>query len=530
MHRCLLLAVDFACVVIANLFAIVVSAGFVASPAALTAIGLYALATAAFSIPALLGAGLNRTLWRFTSLNDCVRILLTVAIAVFAAVLSAGFAGCLNLVPPQLPALQVLLMSAALIGVRAVTRLRYARSHRRRRNAASSMRREDVILVGLNAVAELFLRCANETAVSRVTVAGILSEGDRHRGRLLGSCPILGRPEAIEIVLRDLEIHGVRIDRIIVAERFESLSASAQQALRKIEMDYDIPLDCLHRRFKLDNALSPHENPDAQMLPDIYAAHRSPNSSITHAAIQAYPTQHYLWWKRCFDVTFAAAGLALASPVILAVTLLVALDVGLPVIFWQQRPGAFGQPIRVFKLRTMRPARDAHGECLADADRLSRIGRLLRRTRLDELPQIYNVLLGQMSMIGPRPLLPVDQSPRFADRLSLKPGLTGWAQINGGRHLSSDDKAALDLWYVRHASFRLDVYILVRTVGTVLFGETINRSAIDAAWLELGGRLPRTAGDEQLGDVLPDDTPPNWRWLKPAQVRASTPSRETSAS
>jgi len=133
----------------------------------------------------------------------------------------------------------------------------------------------------------------------------------------------------------------------------------------------------------------------------------------------------------------------------------------------------------------MRRPRDQNGRVLTDAERVSKAGRLLRRLRLDELPQVYNVLLGHMSLVGPRPLLPVDQPSFSAARLQLRPGLTGWAQIKGGRHLSVDDKAALDLWYIRNASFALDMLILLNTVRTVLFGERIDRRAIDQAWRDL---------------------------------------------
>ena len=173
-------------------------------------------------------------------------------------------------------------------------------------------------------------------------------------------------------------------------------------------------------------------------------------------------------------------------PVMFLVSALVFFDVGRPIIFWQQRPGALGRPIRVLKFRTMRAARGADGHLLSDTQRLSSIGKFFRRLRLDELPQVYNVIVGEMSMVGPRPLLPIDQSQQFHGRLAVKPGLTGWAQINGGRHLSVDDKAVLDLWYAKNASFRLDLHILLSTARTVLFGERIDQNAIREAWLALG--------------------------------------------
>ena len=113
------------------------------------------------------------------------------------------------------------------------------------------------------------------------------------------------------------------------------------------------------------------------------------------------------------------------------------------------------------------------------------LGHLLRRLRLDELPQLFQILSGEMSFVGPRPLLPVDQSPAYAARLLVRPGLTGWAQVTGGRTISAADKAALDVWYVHHASLALDVRILLTTALMVLFGERVDQRAIARAWRDL---------------------------------------------
>jgi hypothetical protein len=133
----------------------------------------------------------------------------------------------------------------------------------------------------------------------------------------------------------------------------------------------------------------------------------------------------------------------------------------------------------------MRPPHDRGGGRLSEANRQSRLGQFLRRTRLDELPQLYNILVGDMSFVGPRPLLPADQSPAFAARLAVRPGLTGWAQIKGGRELTASDKAALDIWYVRNASLRLDLRILFGTVAVICQGEEREFNAIRQAWREL---------------------------------------------
>jgi lipopolysaccharide/colanic/teichoic acid biosynthesis glycosyltransferase len=182
----------------------------------------------------------------------------------------------------------------------------------------------------------------------------------------------------------------------------------------------------------------------------------------------------------------------------LLVGVIVMLDVGYPPIFWQQRPGARGRPIRILKFRTMGPARDRNRQALTDLQRVSRFGLFLRRLRLDELPQVYNVLLGHMSLVGPRPLLPIDQPESSTARLSLRPGLTGWAQIKGGRHLSIADKAALDLWYIENASFALDMRILANTVRMVL-----SVSALTAKPSTKRGMLSAAVHREHLAPTKP---------------------------
>jgi lipopolysaccharide/colanic/teichoic acid biosynthesis glycosyltransferase len=174
------------------------------------------------------------------------------------------------------------------------------------------------------------------------------------------------------------------------------------------------------------------------------------------------------------------------SPLIALVAALVAVDVGLPITFWQQRPGEGGHPFRLYKFRTMRAAHDERGQRIPDNQRLSVIGIFLRRTRLDELPQLFNILVGEMSVVGPRPLLPADQPETDLARLSVRPGLTGWAQVHGGREVSSLDKAALDVWYIRHASLSLDARILLQTGIMLLRGEIRNEGAIQRACSELG--------------------------------------------
>ncbi|MDB4948263.1 MAG: sugar transferase family protein [Gemmatimonadetes bacterium] len=174
--------------------------------------------------------------------------------------------------------------------------------------------------------------------------------------------------------------------------------------------------------------------------------------------------------KRAFDLAAALALLALTSPLLLAAAVAVRVALGSPVLFRQVRPGLAGRPFRMYKFRTMTEARDPEGRLLPDARRLGPVGRFLRSTSVDELPELLNVLRGEMSLVGPRPLLmeylPL-YTPEQARRHEVRPGITGWAQVNGRNALTWDEKFRLDVWYVENRGFLLDLRVLARTVRQV---------------------------------------------------------------
>jgi lipopolysaccharide/colanic/teichoic acid biosynthesis glycosyltransferase len=175
--------------------------------------------------------------------------------------------------------------------------------------------------------------------------------------------------------------------------------------------------------------------------------------------------------KRLIDAVASALLLVLLSPLVLVTPILVRTVMGSPVLFRQRRPGYLGRPFLLLKFRTMREATDRDGATLPDADRLSPLGRWLRRTSLDELPQLWNVLKGDMSLVGPRPLL-MEYLPLYnrfeARRHEVRPGITGWAQVNGRNTATWPERFALDVYYVEHRSLWLDVRILLLTIWRVI--------------------------------------------------------------
>jgi len=181
--------------------------------------------------------------------------------------------------------------------------------------------------------------------------------------------------------------------------------------------------------------------------------------------------------KRIFDLFLSLSVLIIALPIMLLVSILIVCFLGGPVLFSQQRPGLDGKPFNMLKFRSMSNAKDSQGNLLPDEQRLTSFGRFLRSTSLDELPGLWSIVKGDMSLVGPRPLLmeylPL-YSPEQSRRHTVKPGLTGWAQVNGRNNLSWQKKFELDVWYVDNRSFVLDIKIILMTVKKVLFRSDIN--------------------------------------------------------
>ena len=181
--------------------------------------------------------------------------------------------------------------------------------------------------------------------------------------------------------------------------------------------------------------------------------------------------------KRIFDLSVSLIVLFLLSPIIIIVALQIRSKLGVPIFFWQTRPGLFGKPFNMVKFRTMLDLNDISGNVLPDSERLPPFGKFLRSTSLDELPELWNVIKGDMSLVGPRPLLmeylPL-YSPEQARRHMVRPGVTGWAQVNGRNAISWEEKFKLDIWYIENQSFWLDIKILFLTAKKVILREDVS--------------------------------------------------------
>jgi len=427
-------------------------------------------------------AGVDRTPWRYSSAADHMQVIVLTVLAMLLALVLTFALNRLEPVARSLPVLQGGLIVSFLITARSAARFWHSRRiHINGRNPAYESH-ETLLVVGVNTVAELFILSAKELASQQVQVAGILAEESSMRGRAIQQKPVLGTVEELGDILQSLEVHGVAVDRIVVTTPADRLRPCSLDKLLEVEKSSDIVVQFLSERLGFEgvsqnrSVLSGEERNSDQRQRAAARVEGVIYADRPNDAGKSLPLG-----KRLVDV-FGAALLALTlTPIVMLVAFIVALDVGFPVIFWQQRPGFYGRPFKLYKFRTMRAAHDKHLGRIRDDQRSSAIGQLLRRARLDELPQLYNVLVGDMSLIGPRPLLPCDQAPEYAARLSVRPGITGWAQVNGGRIISASDKLILDIWYVNNASLMLDLAISFRTVRMILFGDRINTDAVNQA-------------------------------------------------
>ncbi len=489
MRHAVLLVVDIALILLATLIALLLRNDFEVARDTALHLEAYFFITGGLAILVYTVANLHNAIWRFSGLADYLRVAgATATLSLSATALTYAYNG-MDGVARSIPVLQGLVGTALLIGVRVAHRLHHA-SRQDLRTASGLLRAateapsQTVLIVGVTRLAEAYLRAIADIAEGCVQVAGFAAHNGRQTGRLVSSYPVLGTSAEIEEILDELEVHGVSVDCIVVACQFTSLSPESRAAIDRAVRSRELSVRLLatELRFGRDGVTD-----SVRKFDETSSMCREPQLELEVRPVELDRISQRTYWKvkRAADFILALCLLLICFPLMVIESLLVIATMGFPVGFWQQRPGYGGKPFRLYKFRTMRAVQATDGRRLSEDERLSVAGNILRRLRLDELPQLYNILIGQMSFIGPRPLLPKDQPDCFHARLLIRPGLTGWAQVVGGRNITPRDKAALDIWYVRHASVILDLEIAARTIPVVLFGERIAFNLIDRAWNEL---------------------------------------------
>jgi lipopolysaccharide/colanic/teichoic acid biosynthesis glycosyltransferase len=410
---------------------------------------------------------ISRPMSRFFSAPDAIEV-------AKACLTSVAIAGAflftftrMDETPRSVPLIHFFVLTTGLIAGRSISRIRHRRQTSKHERISNAV--ENIVIVGMSRLAWFYSKLIEEFADGEFRIIAILDERLRFHHRSLNGYLIMGSPLHASKVFDEYATHGVEIHRIVIAILPGNLSSAAWREIKRVSRQRLISLEILPERLIL--------GPSSKELARAHSADFGDDLAPTSG--------RWVWkLKRFVDMFVAIAALLVVGPLAVIVALLVLVDVGYPAVFWQQRLGRIRRPLRVYKFRTLRTPFDRKGNAVPDSERLSPIGQLLRATRLDEIPQLWNILMGEMSLVGPRPLLPVDQPKTYSKRLDVRPGLTGLAQISGGKLLSVEEKDALDEHYVRHGSIFLDLSILVRTFWVMLRGDRRNEAVIASALAE----------------------------------------------
>lgn len=446
---------------------------------------LFFAASLIASLAALAAFRLGDALSRYFSRADALLAGKAVVAAGAGTVLILYLAGRLSVLPRSVLLIDGILFGGALLGGRLVARL-----VARRRRAGRVIDRRNALLVGCNGLAAGFLRMIEANPDAGLNIAALIDVTSKRVGRTVRGYRISGGLDALASLVDEYKVHGVVIDRVLVAVPRTALGSECLAMLAQQCGEVGLQPEFLDESLRLATALA-NVGAGAGAVACAVEAHQSvlalarlreEAAAALACANAAFAIPAYHKVKRAHDFAAAALLSLLLLPLGIAVALLVAIDVGAPILFWQRRVGRDGRRFLVYKFRTFHAPYDRFGKPRLERAELSRIGAWLRRTRLDELPQLYNVLTGEMSIVGPRPLLDADMPEGDERRLAVRPGLTGWAQVNGGKLLSADDKNVLDCWYIAHASVWLDAKVLWRTIGMMLKGERDNPEALRRAW------------------------------------------------
>ncbi|MCI0465708.1 MAG: sugar transferase, partial [Beijerinckiaceae bacterium] len=361
-------------------------------------------------------------------------------------------------IPRSLPAIHFFVLLALMVGWRWV---QSSLALRRKVDDAQvpNQHQEHILIVGANRWTWLYSGMIIEAMSHGCRqIMAILDENPRLLGRSIHGHRVIGEIRDIDAVVDEYGVHGISIQRVVVAGPKQDIPWGSWTILERVCTARGIALEVLAERLGL---LDDPAREDTKCAPVCALA-------AELAVMRARP---YWRIKRACDVCVAGFSIAALTPLFLLTFIAVLLDIGRPTVFWQQRVGCDRKPLFVYKFRTLRAPFRRDGVPIPEGSRLTRIGRFLRATRLDELPQLFSVLHGEMSIIGPRPLMPEDLPASAELRLSVKPGLTGWAQVHGGKLITPREKNALDEWYIRNASLRLDIIVIVKTLMTILRGD-----------------------------------------------------------
>lgn len=405
--------------------------------------------------------GVQQNMWRYSSPRDLITIARALAIVTAIFVAAMFLIDRLEGIPRSVLVIYWLVAFAGLCS----TRFLYIWLVTWIDGRPHGMRAQEpfrVLIIGKIRQSSTVIQSVSMQYAHQAHTVGVISD-DCERGRTLLGVEVLGSTERLPQILASLDVTGCYPHVIILDE---TSKADRGRLLQRLETSAP--------------GLSVIDATAIDQLTGLIESHRSRDRLIDFLPSSG----SHLKAKRKIDVVVAFCGLFFLSPLLAIISGLIFVFLGSPIMFVQIRAGRHLREFRLVKFRTMKDPFDHSGEALDDKDRMTRLGSFLRATRLDELPQFWNVLCGDMSLIGPRPLLhrdmPVDMSV-LEERYSVRPGITGWAQVNGGHQVINDQKMALDIYYIRNASLFLDIKIIVMTLKMMFFGERIDQDAIRQA-------------------------------------------------
>jgi lipopolysaccharide/colanic/teichoic acid biosynthesis glycosyltransferase len=416
-------------------------------------VGYYWLLSTVFALLALFAFRIQDGMTRYFSVREAFNIAEAVLFAQLMTCAVMFTVTRLDGIPRLVPLVHGLLLSTGLIAARIFVRMASSDEP-----LDHDSRQERIILIGANRFASAFIHLLSAYAPQRQPVIAVLDENAAMIGRAISGVQVLGAPHELGAIISEFAIHGIRTDRIVIAGEANFLSPAVLNEIERICKKQQIDLSFLPRMIGV-----------TEQRPSSVAASSEPVLSSERMQEKSpFAPLSFFRLKRWIDMVGSLALIVLFFPVLVLASVLVFLDVGRPILFWQERLGWKRRSFLVYKFRTLKAPFDSAGNATLEGRRPSAIGRFLRTTRIDELPQLFNVLLGEMSLIGPRPLLPEDQPLNTSVRLSVRPGISGWAQVNGGKLVTKEDKEKLDQWYVRNASLWVDLRIIMMTINVML--------------------------------------------------------------
>lgn len=469
-------ALDAFCALAAPLLALCLSNAIALSAAHASVAVAYCAISFVLSLIAFLLFRLHDGMARYLSVHEALDILKASVFSQTLTIVALFTITRLDGIPRSTPIYQALILAMALIGIRALAQA--LQNGSLVTDSRDDGARENIILIGATHRSSLYIQLLDSISQGERKVIALLDDRPKLIGRTMAGVRILAPPHYLKSVIDEFEVHGIHTDRVIIGDEKHGLAEAELKEIEEVCDQNEIKLDFLPQLMGLDELPPTAVNETTEQAPT-----PAPNVELPR----------YFKYRQVFDSLASLVLIVAFCPLLLIAAGLVLLDVGPPVLFWQQRLGQGGRRFLLHKFRTQRAPYDWRGNPIADRNKLSVTGRVMRQTRLDEFPQLLNILVGDMALIGPRPLLPEDQPADPAIRLMVRPGITGWAQVNGGKFLTPQEKNQYDEFYVRNASLWFDLRILLMTLRA-LFRFTLHSDHEVAAENRVGfGKTADTA-------------------------------------